>query len=119
MSKNSAPRPSVECRTPHALGSLADLRSRLKAVDLSGRIQTSFVERLNLTLRHSISFLARRTWSLPCSTRSLNASQAWFRAYYHFAHPHQSLRVALTNDEYSPRGRLRKRRPRTPAMAAG
>ncbi len=101
------------------LGSLADLRSRLKAVGLSGRIQTSFVERLNLTLRHSISFLARRTWSLPCSTRSLDASLAWFRVYYHFARPHSSLRVLLQMAERSPCGRLRKRRPRTPAMAAG
>jgi len=100
-------------------GTQAALRSRLKAGGLSGRIQTSFVERLNLTLRHSISFLARRTWSPPCSMRPLDASLAWFRAYYHFVRPHHSLRILLPVAERSPHSRLRKHRPRMPAMAAG
>ena len=36
--------------------------SRLKAAGLSGRINTSFVERANLTIRQCVSKLPRRTW---------------------------------------------------------
>jgi hypothetical protein len=100
-------------------GALADLRTRLKSVGLSGFIQTSFVERINLTLRHCVSFLARRTWGLAWSQDTLMAHVYWFRAYYHFARPHKGLRSRLVSPQPTPKGRLRKWRPRSPAMAAG
>jgi IS1 family transposase len=40
----------------------ADYRSRLRAAGLSGKINTSFVERANLALRQCVSKLPRRTW---------------------------------------------------------
>ena len=49
-------------------------RERLKTAGLSGRINSSFVERVNLTIRRGISRLARRTWgvrSIPWSWLSI------------------------------------------------
>ncbi len=49
-------------RTSVAVGNAEEYRSRLKANGLSGNINTSFVERANLTIRQSMSKLTRRTW---------------------------------------------------------
>ena len=46
------------------LGSRQLIRSGLKALSLSGLVQTAFVERANLTLRELIAPLSRRTWSI-------------------------------------------------------
>ena len=43
-------------------GELEQLKDGLKASGLSGKINTAFIERLNLTLRQGVSFLTRRTW---------------------------------------------------------
>jgi hypothetical protein len=49
---------------PRALcGTLPQARDRLRTVGLSGLIETAFIERLNLTLRHGIAALARRIWA--------------------------------------------------------
>jgi IS1 family transposase len=44
-------------------GTRVALRGALKGLGLSGRLNTAFVERVNLTLRQSIAPLTRRTWS--------------------------------------------------------
>ena len=66
-------------------------RGRLKAAGLSGKINSSFVERLNLTIRRSISKLARRTWGLAQYPLELVEHIEWWRAYYHFSRYHESL----------------------------
>ena len=43
-------------------GCAREYRSRLKSNGLSGNINTSFVERANLTIRQSVSKLTRHTW---------------------------------------------------------
>jgi len=93
---------------------------RLKAAGLSGRINTSFIERLNLTIRQCVSKLTRRTWGLAHFTRELLEHLDWWRAYYHFVRYHESLEVELA----TPSQRKGKQQPiryrrRTPAMAAG
>jgi len=50
-------------------GDAEEYRSRLKANGLSGNINTSFVERANLTIRQSVSKLTRRTWG-PAKLKS-------------------------------------------------
>jgi IS1 family transposase/transposase-like protein len=75
-------------------------------------IQTAFIERVNLTIRQGIAPLSRRTWSLSKSQESLLLHVHWWRAFYHLARPHQSLRVRVP-------GLKRRYRKRTPAMAAG
>ncbi len=95
-------------------------KAALKAAGLSGRIHTAFVERIHLTIRQSVSFLARRTWSSAQFIPELETHLHWWRAYYHFSRYHPSLRIALATPIHR-KGKLRPRRfrSRTPAMAAG
>jgi transposase InsO family protein len=99
------------------LGSAEAYRQALRALGLSGRIQTAFVERLNLTIRRSIAGLARRSWSVAHSLSEQTLLFNWWRAYYHFARPHASLRQPLPDNTSAPSRPLY--RPRTPAQAAG
>ena len=102
------------------LGTQADLSVALQGMGLSGRLNTAFIEWVNLTIRHGIAALARRTWATAQQSPHLLAHLEWWRAYYHFVRPHASLRVALVQ----PRERggklvAQRYRQRTPAMAAG
>jgi IS1 family transposase len=102
------------------LGTEPALKAALQGLGLSGHLNTAFIERVNLTLRHGIAALARRTWATSQRAPQLLAHLEWWRAYYHFVRPHQSLRVALVQ----PRERGSKLlvqcyRQRTKASAAG
>ena len=108
----------VEYRMPW--GVLGELKERLKGLGLSGRVNTAFVERVNLTLRQSIGFLVRRTWGTAQTVLGLTEHVEWWRGYYHFVRPHEGLRVAVRVPEVGKGGRRAQRyRSRTPAMAAG
>jgi transposase-like protein/IS1 family transposase len=101
-------------------GSYQALRTSLQGLGLSGTLNTAFVERVNLTLRRGIAALARRTWATAQMAPQLLAHLDWWRAYYHFARPHASLRVPLAQPSAGGgRRRPRRYRQRTPAMAAG
>jgi IS1 family transposase len=102
------------------LGTVAALTVALQALGLTGRLNTAFIERVNLSVRHGVAALARRTWATAQQTPQLLAHLQWWRTYYHFVRPHASLRVALVQ----PRERggklvAQRYRQRTPAMAAG
>ncbi len=102
------------------LGTQADLTVALQGMGFSGRLNTAFIERVNLTVRHGVAALARRTWATAQQAPQLLAHLEWWRAYYHFVWPHTSLQVALVK----PRERgdklvAQRYRQRTPAMAAG
>jgi transposase InsO family protein len=102
------------------LGTEPALKAALQGLGLSGRLNTAFIERVNLTLRHGIAALARRTWATSQQAPQLLAHLEWWRAYYHFVRPHDSLRVALLQPRERGGRRLAQRyRQRTPAMAAG
>ncbi len=77
------------------LGTSAALKATLQELGFSGRLNTAFIERLNLTVRHGGAALARRTWATAKPAPHLLAHLEWWRAYYHFVRPHHSLRVAL------------------------
>ncbi|HKF38244.1 MAG TPA: hypothetical protein VKB35_15215 [Ktedonobacteraceae bacterium] len=78
------------------------------------------MERVNLTIRHGIAALARRTWATAQQSPQLLANLEWWRAYYHFVRPHESLRVAIAKPRERGGKRLAQRDlQRTPAMAAG
>jgi hypothetical protein len=93
------------------LGAQDIIREVLLALELSGLVQTSYIERANLTLRELIAPLSRRTWSLAYDVDHLWLHIQWGLAYYHFCRVHQALEVRV-------RG-LSRCRYRTPAMAAG
>jgi Integrase core domain len=102
------------------LGTEDALKAALQGLGYSGRLNTAFIERVNLTVRHGIAALARRTWATAQQSPHLLAHLEWWRAYYHFVRPHQSLRVALVQPPARGGKRLAQRyRQRTPAMAVG
>jgi hypothetical protein len=101
-------------------GTHQQVRAALQALGLSGRLNTAFVERVNLTVRQSVAALARRTWSTALDAPQLLAHLQWWRGYYHFVRPHASLRIALAQPcARGGRRQPRRYRHRTPAMAAG
>ena len=75
----------VSVDTRFVWGLPAEYFSRLKAAGLSGRINTSVVERANLTIRQSVSKLTRRTWSTAQFSTELSEHLFWWLAYYHFS----------------------------------
>ena len=102
------------------LGTEADLTVALQKLGFTGRLNTAFIERVNLTVRHGVAALARRTWATSQQAPQLLAHLEWWRAYYHFVRPHEALRVALLQPRERGGKRLAQRyRQRTPAMAAG
>jgi IS1 family transposase len=102
------------------LGTEDALKAVLQGLGLSGQLNTAFIERVNLTVRHAIAALARRTWATAQQSSYLLAHLEWWRAYYHFVRPHASLRVALVQPQERGGKLLPQRyRQRTPAMAAG
>ena len=94
------------------IGKWRDLVERLRSLDLTGTIQTAIIERLNLTIRHGVASLRRRTWAKAHSNEALYLHVQWWRSYYHFSREHESLRIRAP-------GARRRYSPRTPAMAAG
>lgn len=86
------------------------LDERLARHGFRATIQTAFIERVNLTVWQGVALLTRRTWSLAQTEGQLLLRVEWWRCYYHFVRPHESLRVPVA-------GLRRRYRPRTPAMA--
>ena len=102
------------------LGTSAALEATLQGLGLTGRLNTAFIERVNLTVRHGVAALARRTWATAQQSPQLLAHLEWWRAYYHFVRPHQALRVALIQPrERGGRLLAQRYRQRTPAMVVG
>jgi hypothetical protein len=98
----------------------AALKVTLQGLGHSGRLNTAFIERVNLTVHHAIAALARRSWDTSQQASQLLAHLEWWRAYYHFVRPHQALRVALVQPrERGGRLLAQRSRQQTPAMAAG
>ncbi len=77
----------------------------LKNSEDSSTLNTSFIERLNLTIRQSLAYLARRTLSHARSKEKLEDHLELVRCHYNFVRPHRALRFG--------------RETRTPAMQAG
>ena len=87
------------------IGSASRLKDALLASEDSATLNTSFVERLNLTIRQGSAYLRRRS---PCHARGADRLR-WhvdlLRCYYNFIRPHRALKF--------------HRGTRTPAMQAG
>jgi IS1 family transposase len=91
-------------------GKRKDLNVILKLYGFAALIQTAFVERVNLTIRRGVAPLMRKTWSLAQNPEHLLLHVEWWRTYYHFIRPHESLSVSVPG--------LRKLRLHSPAQAA-
>lgn len=108
------------------VGERTQYSERLCQAGLSGRINTAFVERVNLTIRQCVSKLTRRTWGPTKSTaervehlEGLVALPTELARYYHFVRPHESLAEELS-PPVKRKGKQppRKYRKRTPAVLA-
>lgn len=96
------------------------LNEKLAESPVSCTINTSFIERENLTQRQNNRRLTRRSNGFS-KKLSWFEKQLWLSlAYYHLVLPHISLRQKLLNSEPTlGTGSHRRWQPRTPAMAAG
>ncbi len=87
------------------MGATWRFQEALNSSEDSSTLNTSFIERLNLTIRQSSAYLARRTISHARSKEKLEEQLELLRCYYNFARPHLALKFG--------------REIRTPAMQAG
>ena len=85
---------------------------RLLGADSGGRINTSYVERLNLSIRNSLARFIRRGMNCSKDLEIHSIAIDFFQAWYNFVKPHKSLRLELKEGN-------RKWMKRTPAMAEG
>ena len=76
------------------LGTEEALKAILQGLGFSVRLNTAFIERVNLTVRHGMAALARRTWATAKPVPHLLAHLEWWRAYYH------GCRVLTTHCEW-------------------
>ena len=61
------------------LGTADLLKVVLQGLGFSGRLNTACIERVNLTVRHGVAALARRTWATSQQASQLLAHLAWWR----------------------------------------
>jgi IS1 family transposase/transposase-like protein len=91
---------------------------RLAELGLS--ISTRLMERLNLTLRHALAPLVRKSQCFCKDRTHMRRRVTFFQAFYNVARPHMSLRLPLPEQEPSASGLIQpKWQHRTPGMAAG
>ena len=84
------------------------------------KINTAFVERLNLDIRQRVAAVGRRVNTLCQGEDGLRHQLTVFQVYHNFVLPHASLRQPLRAPEPTPgRGSAKRWRSCTPAMAAG
>lgn len=82
---------------------------------LGFNIGTSFLERLNLTIRQSLAPFGRKTLGFSKKRENLKKQTIFFQVFYNFARPHMSLREEISDSA----DRFQKKwRPKTPGMAA-
>jgi transposase-like protein/IS1 family transposase len=84
------------------------------------KINTSFVERLNLDFRQHVAAIGRRVNTLCKHEAGLRQQLVLFQVYHNFVLPHASLRLHLPELDAVPEtGALKRWQARTPVMAAG
>ena len=108
----------VDVKHRVVFGTLAAVEQALAAC--GWKINTAFVERLNLDIRQRIAAVGRRVNTLCKGEDGLQQQLAVFQTYHNFVLPHASIRPLLPQPESTNgSGSARQWRPCTPAMAAG
>ena len=95
----------VKVERRRAIGSEAQFERALLESEDSSTLNTSFIERLNLTLRQACAYLTRRTTCHARGQDQLENQLEIVRCHYNFLRPHRALRFG--------------KETRTPAMQAG
>jgi IS1 family transposase len=97
-------------------------RARIKQILVAQgwQINTTFIERLNLSLRQHVAAVGRRGTTLCKGEVGLHQHLALYPLYYHFCLPHASLRLPVPQPApANGRGSAKRWHLCTPAMAAG
>jgi len=87
------------------IGAVWRFEQALRDSEDSSKLNTSFIERLNLTIRQGSAYLCRRTICHARWKERLEDHLELLRCYYNFVRPHRALKFG--------------REVRTPAMQAG
>ena len=95
----------VKVERRREIGSQIDFGEALLESEDSETLNTSFIERLNLTLRQATSYLTRRTTCHARRVEQLRNQLEIARCHYNFLRPHRALKFGTET--------------RTPAMQAG
>jgi len=101
----------VDVSTKVVFGKLSEVMQAIEKSPVSKHINTSFVERNNLTMRERNRRLTRKTTGSSKRKRFLVVSLNIFLAIYYFVKPHKGLRIRVDQED-------RKWIQRTPMMAA-
>lgn len=110
----------VEVSHKVVYGSLAAVKKVLTQTGVGRVINTAFVERMNLSIRHHVAALGRKVISLAKTQVGLVTQLALYQTYHNFCLPNSSLRLPLPEPQPTKgSGSPRKWQQRTPAMAAG
>ena len=90
------------------------------AKDFPGKSQnTSFIERLNLTLRQHVSYLQRKTLGY-CKSKLNFSIIMWLNQFnYNYIQFHKSLRIKINDDDDDDEKFVKKYKHNTPAMKIG
>jgi len=108
----------VDVKHRVVFGTLAAVEQVLAAC--GWKINTAFVERLNLDIRQRVAAVGRRVNTLCKGEDGLQHQLAVFQSYHNFCLPHASLHQPLLMPEpTNGSGSAKRWRPCTPAMAAG
>jgi hypothetical protein len=84
------------------------------------KINTAFIERLNLDIRQCVAAVGRRVNTLCQGADGMQHQLALFHVYHNFVRLHESLRQPLLMPKPTKgTGSAKVWRPCTPAMAAG
>jgi hypothetical protein len=102
----------VEITTRVVFGTRKAVAAKLAQSPVSTAINTSFVERNNLTMRHQNRRLVRKTMAFSKTHERVVQQLHLSFAYYHFVKPHLGLRQKTKRKK-------QKYREQTPLMAAG
>ena len=95
----------IKVERRNAIGSQAQFEEALLESEDSSTLNTSFIERLNLTLRQACAYLTRRTTCHASSHDQLENQLEIVRFHYNFLRPHRALKFG--------------EEARTPAMQTG
>jgi IS1 family transposase len=116
--KTTRRRRLVEVKHRVVFGTMAAVNHVLRP--LGWQINTSFIERVNLSIRQHVAAVGRRVATLCKGEAGLRQQLVLYHVYYNFCLPHTSLRQALPQSEpTNSHGSAKVWRPQTPAMAAG
>lgn len=107
----------VHIETRVVMGEEDEVQAILAASPVSTSINTSFVERFNLSARQETRRCHRKTLGFSKDPDMLDAHLSLFQAAFNLVRPHRAL--ATVNPDNRAGSRKPRRLPRTPAMAAG